>query len=175
MKQINFKDWVKPGQKCWCDFAHTFSHWWEAPEEKLVTIGEYKPYCTDGYAPTPDQYDDNTMVECNYEENIGNNLTGPKYVTYDDQFALGDLQPIRKISDCEENDLRYLFKQVTWGSMYYDDYRNELYVDSHELMDLCEGYSDQVAEEYPNDWYDHLVEDDFVEYCKDYICNMQYC
>lgn len=167
MKKLDFKDWINPGQKCYYQ-GEWYGMWYDRPH--TVVIGEYKPYYTDGTPdPTPDEYDRDMMIECKYLYNTRSSFYKPNWVWENDQFLVADLRPVRHISECDEDDLRKIFKEVTFGSLDYSDYLNSLDVDEHEVCDFCEGYSDMVAGQH-EDWWSYLSEDDFVEYCMEAQC-----
>lgn len=73
----------------------------------------------------------------------------------------------RHIYELTEDELQELFCQVkgNLGSMYISDYQNSLRVDEHEVYDYMEGYTDELDEEYGDDWYSHANSADFAEYC----------
>lgn len=167
MRKLSYKDFVKPGNKC----IATIHGWPWGDEEHIVTIVDGKRYTPNGKETTRwHGWDDTQVLYYKYVKSVdGDGYSTPYHaVKRYEQVQLADLRPLRSVTECDEADLRYLFKKVSFGSMYYSDYDNRLDVDTHELMSVCEGYSDEVAEEHPDDWYDYLVEDDFVEYCRDY-------
>lgn len=85
---MDYKDFIKPGTKCihipdW-NYADVWQYAPELFDPQVVTIGEYKPYYTDGTPdPTPEEYDERCFVE----------IEG--YTSYDEsQVALRSLLPI---------------------------------------------------------------------------------
>lgn len=166
MKKLKYKDYIKAGNKC----IATIHHWYYGDSEEIVTIVNGKRETTTG--KETERWNGRDTVYCSYEEYVKSQdfdgYSTPYHAVkrYED-VQLCDLRPLRTVSECDEKDLRELFHRVCFGSMYLSDYNNDLDVDTNELMSFCEGYSDEVEEEYGNDWADHLSEDDFVEYCMD--------
>lgn len=173
MKKLKYKDYIKAGNKC----IATIYGWPYGGEECIATIVDGQKYTVNGNETERWNGRDNVLVS--YERYVksqeGDGYSTPYHaVTRKEYVDLCDTRPLRTVSECDEKDLRELFHDVCFGSMYLSDYNNDLDVDTHELMDVCEDYSDEVAEDHPDDWEDYLNEDDFVEYCMNYVCNMKY-
>ena len=93
-------------------------------------------------------------------------------MTYDEDFINeireeDEASRPRHIYELTDTELQELFCQVkrNLGSMYISDYQNDLRVDEHEVYDYMEGYTDELDEEYGDDWYSHANSADFAEYC----------
>ena len=169
MKELDYKDFIKSGNKCIYDFRVASSYGpFDMRNEIIITIGEYKPYYTDGTPdPTPDEYDSDCWVECSYEQIVGTPGSA-RTMTYCDQFQFAGIRPLRHIEECDKNDIERLFREIRFGSLYISDYKNSLDVDPHELCGVAEVYTDTLYEKYGDEWDNHLSVEGFIEYCYDY-------
>lgn len=78
---MEYKDFIKPGNKV-IFYPQSFDWDWTA-EQKIVTIGEYKPYFRDGSPdPTPENYDDSCYVE------IVESICGERQIRLEDLFPI---------------------------------------------------------------------------------------
>lgn len=51
------------------------------------------------------------------------------------------------VADLCEEDLKDLYCQVSFGSVYLSDYKNDFYIDTEEVCDVCESYERWIEEE----------------------------
>lgn len=158
MRKLNYKGFIKPYRKV---KTHIYSTngvtMWK--REIVATIVDGKKYTPTGKETERFYGDAKTKIKFASRNESG------EYIEIVEFAYLGDLQPLRMVSECNERDLRKLYHEIVFGSDYYSDYKNSLEVDTHDLLAYCEGYTDEVANEYPDDWEKHLSEEDFVTYC----------
>ena len=82
---MDYKDFIKPGNKVAFipQSYHPFWGWDYSVDPKVVTIGEYKPYYTDGTPdPTPENYDAYCFVE------IEEDIHGESQIQLDELFGI---------------------------------------------------------------------------------------
>lgn len=153
MKKETFKDFMKPGRKVWV----THRNWWGDPiGSSAETIANVEVYdCNDDVVSNPDDW--KSWMDCHVETE--------EYGTYDKTIGV-DFTPVYTLADCDDDDLRKIFHEISHGSMYKSDYNNSLNVDPDQVYDADDGYTEELYEDYGDDWTDHLTEESFVEYCK---------
>lgn len=92
---------------------------------------------------------------------------GPLYATLLSEEEQQELQEWREqvelhVEDLSENELKELYGQVVWGSMYLSDYSNDWDIEEEEVCDVCEDYERWVSEEKFDD-----TEETFAHYIMD--------
>lgn len=78
---MEYKDFIKPGNKV---IFYPMSYDWDwSVDQKIVTIGEHRPYFRDGSPdPQPDEYDDSCYVE------IVEDVADEKQIRLEDLFPI---------------------------------------------------------------------------------------
>ncbi len=84
---------------------------------------------------------------------------------HDRLVPLCELELQRDITELTREELEDLYSQVSPGSIYYDDFYNDKYVDCHQVSDYTEGFEQSQFEEYGEDEYEnHLTPAEFADY-----------
>jgi len=81
---------------------------------------------------TPSQYDENSMVW----------LYNEKY-SHREEVYVEEIQKIRKLHDLDEEELKFVFDNIRWGSIYTADYRTDLGVPEKEVCDFCTSFYEE--------------------------------
>ena len=68
------------------------------------------------------------------------------------------------VTDLCERDLKDLYYQVSFGSIYLSDYENDAYIDTEEVSNVCENYERWIEENKK----EHSSET-FVDYIMNYL------
>lgn len=87
---------------------------------------------------------------------------GPLYTNLLDDEDKRQLKEWREeidyhVTDLDDDELRYLYSQVTFGSIYLSDYSNDWFIDEKEVSDICEQYDYWVFDEKQEDTPDNFV------------------
>jgi hypothetical protein len=177
---MEYKEFIKPGAKAILLPYKMEGGYWCWVDEKLVTIGEYKPYHTNGLPdPTPDEYDETCYVEI-----VGD-------VEGESQFPLGALVPfieeeshvvycgeVVKVIGRDEDDeyrvIEYEGKTKVVSACDTDEIRNIFDLSESELKELrgeivtCSiylsdynnsfGIPNDVLSDYSDSYWEYLVE-----------------
>lgn len=101
-----------------------------------VTIEEI--YCDTSVCDSRDEFEPN-------EENLTNHPTlfiamVRNQRNHSFEVEYNDLEVIRHIEDLSAEELQKLRKEITIGSIYFDDYNNSFGVDKYEVSDWCDEY-----------------------------------
>lgn len=108
---MKYKEFIKPGNKVVYLPENYISGWFNETLPQVVTIGEFRPYYTDGTPdPTPDEYDETCYVEI--EEDINGDSQIPLRKLYpiipekDERYVIVDGKSCRMIGfvDCDDED-----------------------------------------------------------------------
>ena len=76
------------------------------------------------------------------------------------QVYWDELMPDVDLNELTREQSDSLFDQITFGSMYIDDYSNDMLIYSKQVCDVAEAYTDELYQEYGEDWYNYLSKDE---------------
>lgn len=157
MRKLNYKAFVKAGREV-TTTVYSFTPLSVLGRKVTAVIIDGKKFTPAGKETT--RFYSNARVKIKYEI-----YSNRKRREIEDFACLGDLQPVRKVAECNFRDLQKIFLEIGWGSIYISDYKNSLQIDPYDLENYCENYIEAVSEEHPDDWEKHINAKDFACYC----------
>lgn len=154
MRNEDFKDFMKPGRKV---SIRVRNYWGNDVDIVRKTIK--KVVC-------PDPFEDGKFVSPeNWESWMFPEVETTDGEVYDNSH-FSDYSPEYPLQTLDDDELKLLYKEVTFGSMYVADYQNSVGVDPKTVSDVCEGYTEELWDKFDDKWADHLNFEDFKEYVR---------
>lgn len=108
----------------------------------------------------------------------------------DEKLAIGIYEFLRHkfnkvhLHELSENQVKKLCKQISFGSLYYDDYNNSFGVDSHEVANHVDTFIEDIEMLIEDneiefcdfyEWFNHSTLDEIAERFYNSIQNVEYC
>lgn len=82
------------------------------------------------------------------------------------QVDWDDLMPDVALNELTREQSDSLYDQITFGSMYIEDYSNDMLIYPKRVCDVAEAYTDELYQEHGEDWYNYLSKDEWYERIK---------
>ena len=157
---MDYKDFIKPGNKV---IFYPMSYEWDNNfdvDPQVVTIGEYRPYYTDGSPdPTPEQYCEWCRVE------IVENIHGESQIRLEDLFPIEPCdkdvvysgKEYKQIGKNDELEIAVLwFNDDEWELARYDHIQERRFIHQLDSEELCRlfnqvGVGSMFTSDYMND------------------------
>lgn len=135
------------------------------PDTEVHVQDKESWYFENEYVYQKDAYGDEYFRKAVYRE--GSYLWS-RLLTKDERKELDELrnEVERHISDLSDDEMKMLYKEVSFGSMYLADYRNSFYIDEHEVCDFCDDYLSHLGEDESENTVEAFVEYGALMYCK---------
>lgn len=144
---FHFEEWTK--------VLWSASGWGYVPRWKRAVVME-TPRDSEGRFTNDYRYEDEVNVRLKDED-------GKIFTT-----TLDNIEPNIEPSELSHEELIQLYGEISHGSMYYSDYRNNLGVFQNVAMDFYEGFYDSLRDEYGSeeeaDKHDNA--ENFADYCE---------
>lgn len=82
------------------------------------------------------------------------------------QVDWDDLMPDVALNELTREQSDSLYDQIKFGSIYIDDYSNDMLIYPKQVCDVAEAYNEELYREHGEDWYDYLSNDEWFERIK---------
>lgn len=82
------------------------------------------------------------------------------------QVDWDDLMPDVALNELTRKQCDSLYDQITFGSMYIDDYSNDMLIYPRQVCAVAEAYTDELYQEHGEDWHNYLSKDEWYERIK---------
>ena len=144
---MEYKDFIKAGNKVAFipQSYHPFWGWDYSVSPKVITIGEYKPYYTDGTPdPKPEEYNEYCFVE------IEEDVHGETQISLSELFGIelsekevyaiwgiGRCRVVGKV-DCDDDDYYILEHEGEWEIVDKESFEFERNISDLSFDELCE-------------------------------------
>lgn len=82
------------------------------------------------------------------------------------QVDWDELMPDVDLNELTREQSDSLFDQIAFGSIYIDDYSNDMLIYPKQVCDVADAYTDELYQEHGEDWYKYLSKDEWYERIK---------
>lgn len=82
------------------------------------------------------------------------------------QVDWDDLMPDVDLNELTREQSDSLYDQITFGSLFIDDYSNDMLIYPKQVCDVAEAYTNELYREHGDDWSNYLSKDEWFERIK---------